>query len=64
MDYSVTPPKQPDDDTMIEYMQAAGKMLADLDYVERYLWCDVPNSGRGLMENGQVSALGKAYEAL
>ena len=64
VDYSMTPPKQPDYDTQIAYMQKAVPMLNSLSYVERFLWCDVPNSGTGEYENGALTSLGEAYKAL
>ena len=64
VDYGTTPPTQPDYPIQIQYMQAAVKMLNGLSYVERFLWCDVPNSGKGEYVNGELTELGTAYKAL
>ena len=60
VDYSKTPPIQPDINTQVQYMEAAVKMLYSLSYVERFLWCDVPNSGVGLLTGGALAATYKA----
>lgn len=44
VDYMQNPPKVPDDNTQVTYMQVAVKMLDSLSYVERYAWFALPES--------------------
>ncbi|KAI9696402.1 MAG: hypothetical protein M1836_005680 [Candelina mexicana] len=65
INYSTNPPSVPSTDAQVQYMKDGVKMLNSLDYVERFLWCGLPNNDMNLQDRkGNLTPMGTTYATL